>query len=660
MEQQILGDYRVLKQMGQGPLGAVLLAEHRFIKKQYLLKVLPEELTQERSFMSQFEEVVSKLAILDHPHLVKVHNVSFAEGTYFLVTDCVVDSIGETTNLAQYMAGRKERLREEELLSVMRQVAGAIDYLHEKGVAHLSLKLNNILIGKGKPGIDIFLSDIGLSRVLNPGSIVSRTFKVTCDALEAFPVEVTKLGDERYLSHPIDTEKVSKLSASFLQNFAFLAPEQKRMQKAGSAADVYAFGVLAYYLISGQFPEAIFPKPSEIAPEYAYQWDQLITECLAFAAEKRPLKLMPLLERVNLKQAHIPVQPRPIITEEKEVPSVAKIMQEAPQPKVEEPVLVAAQPAFRPLIQRESHVDTPRPKAEQPALVEKKDIAEATAEPINPQQDPEFSNALGSLLNRDPVVKTYQPEKKEQCAIEPIPTEMVIIPGGRYMRGSDEGNRDEAPCHQIILESFAIDIHPVTNEQFTRYLEYMGGEKDPHYNDLIRLKESRLNRAAGRLSVESGYAKHPVVGVTWYGAVGYAKWIGKRLPTEAEWEIAARGGLEGALYPTGDTIEKSQANFFSSDTTAVMSYAANPYGIYDIVGNVYDWCQDWYGYNYYETTEQEPNNPKGPIQGVYRVLRGGCWKSLKEDMRCSHRHRNNPGTVNGTYGFRCAADVQAI
>jgi len=185
----------------------------------------------------------------------------------------------------------------------------------------------------------------------------------------------------------------------------------------------------------------------------------------------------------------------------------------------------------------------------------------------------------------------------------------------------------------------------------------MGGEKDHQHRDLIKLKESRIHRSGGKLSIESGYAKHPVVGVTWYGAVAYAKWVGKRLPTEAEWEIAARGGSQGVLYCTGNDIEKSQANFFTSDTTAVMSYAPNDYGLYDVAGNVYEWISDWYAYNYYETSAQEPDNPRGPIQGVYRVLRGGCWKSLKEDLRCSKRHRNNPGTVNGTYGFRCAQDV---
>src|ERR1700722_4048093 len=152
------------------------------------------------------------------------------------------------------------------------------------------------------------------------------------------------------------------------------------------------------------------------------------------------------------------------------------------------------------------------------------------------------------------------------------------------------------PRHHITLKSFAIDIHPVTNEQFSRFLEVMGGEKDNNHQDIIRMRDSRVKRSGGKLSIESGYSKHPVVGVTWYGAIAYAKWVGKRLPTEAEWEIAARGGLENVLYPTGDDIEKNQANFFSSDTTAVMSYAPNGYGLYDIVGNVYEWCYDWYGY----------------------------------------------------------------
>ena len=681
---EILGDYQIIKQMGQGPLGKLYLAEHRFIKRQYVLKVLPPELTNDRTFLKQFEEEVAKLATLQHPHLVKVHTVSFAEGVYFLVTDCVVDSIGETTNLAQYMAGRKERLREEELMSVMTQVASALDYIHEKGVCHLSLKLNNILVGKGKPGIDLFLSDIALAKMLRPAAIVSRSYKSTADALGALPVEVLKGGEERYLSHPIEASKVSKLTASFMQSFAFLAPEQKQHGQVGAAADIFAFGVLAYYLIAGTFPEAIFPLPSQLAPEYEYDWDNVVQQCLNYAADLRPLKVGSLLERKKTSKAAAPMRPIVDAQREQATPAVAmlkeKLLSKVEQPALaavspvttpvlaqkevamttSAPVATAPSPTMKPIIRREvmqpMQSAEPRRMAAAPSFVEKKDLSEATAVPMTPTEH----SVLSSMVKKEPVVTEYHPVQQESHAIEPIDNEMVVIPAGYYMRGSCEGHRDEAPSHQIQLDSFAIDTHPVTNEQYCRFLDYMGGEKDQNYNDLIRLKESRVTRTSGKLSIESGYAKHPVVGVTWYGAVAYAKWVGKRLPTEAEWETAVRGGFEHSIYPAGDSIEKLHANFFSSDTTPVMSYAANAYGIYDLSGNVYEWCQDWYGYNYYETTVQEPYNPKGPVQGVYRVLRGGCWKSLKEDMRCSHRARNNPGTVNGTYGFRCAADVQAI
>jgi len=270
---------------------------------------------------------------------------------------------------------------------------------------------------------------------------------------------------------------------------------------------------------------------------------------------------------------------------------------------------------------------------------------------------PEYDSDPAAAFLVDNTVAKYTPKHFDKAHIEPLLSEMVVVEGGTFSRGSNHGARDETPRHAVNVNSFAIDIHPITNEQFIRFLETLGGEKDVNNNDIVRLRDSRIKRVGGKLSIESGYAKHPVVGVTWYGATAYAEWVGGRLPTEAEWEIAACGGLESTQYPTGEGIERSQANFFSSDTTVVMSYPPNGAGLYDIVGNVYEWCADWYDYNFYETSLLEPDNPTGPLQGVYRVLRGGCWKSLQEDMRCSHRHRNNPGSFNRTYGFRCAADV---
>lgn len=709
IEARTLGDYSIIKQVGQGSMGAVYLAEHRFMKKQYILKVLPEELATDRGFIQRFEEDVGILATLDHPHIVKIHTVSFAQGSYFLVTDCVVDEFGETTNLAQYMLSRGKRFDEETLYRLLRQIAEALDYAHTKkvngkGIFHRNLKLNNILVAKGRGGIDLMISDFGLTRIIGTGALLTRTYRYVAEALGIGSALYTSVGQDRYPNPPIDNQKLTPLHASFIQNYAFLAPEQKRLDTTypvDGKVDVYAFGILVYYLLMGEFPEGLFNMPSKAFPDSKWHWDSLITACLQTDPTNRPELLVPLLDAVRQHAKGIlPKEISPLTKVEPIVQpvfvqptfeAVAEVSQPytpppAPQPSAHQfsghtfttvtpaPTnmldLEALQEAVR---QVEAPAPTPTP-APTPALA----VAPAPAPAPAPQatqapapqanlkpiirstqiERPVHDLDPGSVFLIDTTVKHYTPEPKEDKNIQPLQSEMIVISGGSFFRGSNDGNRDEMPRHQVIIESFAIDIHPVTNEQFVRFLEVMGGEKDSNHQDIIRMRDSRIKRSGGKLSIESGYAKHPVVGVTWYGAIAYAKWVGKRLPTEAEWEIAARGGNETALYPTGDDIEKTQANFFSFDTTAVMSYAPNDAGLYDMAGNVYEWCHDWYGYNYYESSVQEPENPKGPLQGVYRVLRGGCWKSLKEDLRCSRRHRNNPGTVNGTYGFRCAADVQ--
>ncbi len=692
MEQRTLGDYRIIKPIGQGALGTVYLAEHRFMKRQYVLKVLPEELSSDRGFIQRFEEDVKIIASLEHPNIVKIYNVSFAQGQYFLVTDCIVDELGETTNLAQYVMGLRRPLEEEEVFSILRRVADPLDYAHTKKTSgkefvHRCLKLNNILVGKSKTGIDIYLSDFGLSRIIGSGAVLTRTYKNVAEALAiGQSLLMQKAGQDRYPSPPIEQQKLLPLHTSFLQNYAFLAPEQKRLDSpfpVDAKADVYAFGVLTYFLLMNELPEGVFDMPS-IRGQYRYQWDQLIRSCLQNHPSKRPDQLVNLLDSIRPEKSSF------TMAEPKKMEEVKKSPIESVQPiSVKEQVPVemalkyfASEPVETPAYALEtvtstvavekmeakstSFIEEPLQSIEtpKPILVEEKNRQTESSTNLKPSlQTPQLERPQtdldpAAIFQVNSTVKTYNPERKDVTNVKPILTDMVIIPGGTFYRGSHDGNRDEMPRHQVTVAGFAIDIHPVANEQFVRFLEVMGGEKDSNHNDIIRLRDSRIKRSGGKLSIESGYAKHPVVGVTWYGAVAYAKWVGKRLPTEAEWEIAARGGQENNLYPTGDDIEKTQANFFSSDTTTVMSYAPNGYGLYDMAGNVYEWCHDWYGYNYYEISNQEPENPQGPLQGVYRVLRGGCWKSLKEDLRCSRRHRNNPGTVNGTYGFRCAAGVQ--
>lgn len=710
MDARTLGDYILIKQVGHGSMGSVFLAEHRFMKKQYILKVLPEELASDRGFVQRLEDEVAFLASLEHPHIVKIHTVSFAQGQYFLVTDCVVDEFGETTNLGQYILSRGKRFDEATAYRLLRQIAEALDYAHNKksngkGITHHNLKLNNILVAKGRGGIDLMISDFGLTKIIGSSAVLCRNYKTVAEYLGvAGAIFGPKAVQDRYPNPPIDPQKLLPLNASFLQNFAFLAPEQKRLDSefaTDTKVDTYAFGILTYFLLTGDFPEGYFELPSKLNHDLSWNWDALISQCLNPDPRKRPDELIAAIEAVRqpIKISNVKEQfvEKPLV----EKPLAEKIKEEIPKispkaiPTTQELPESISLPEIMNLLDRalnDDHVDTQEASAAMPEPIEElleaaivsevapvkvigavslpeaptkpRTIPAATTHALKPIirtaqiERPTTDHDPAAAFQIDTTVKHYIPERKEVKNTQPILTDMIVVPGGTFNRGSMDGNRDEMPKHHINLSSFAIDIHPVTNEQFVRFLEVMGGEKDSNHQDIIRMRDSRIKRSGGKLSIESGYSKHPVVGVTWYGAIAYAKWVGKRLPTEAEWEVAARGGFENLLYPTGEDIEKTQANFFSSDTTAVMSYAPNGYELYDIAGNVYEWCHDWYGYNYYEASIQEPDNPTGPLQGVYRVLRGGCWKSLKEDLRCSRRHRNNPGTVNGTYGFRCATDVQ--
>lgn len=231
---------------------------------------------------------------------------------------------------------------------------------------------------------------------------------------------------------------------------------------------------------------------------------------------------------------------------------------------------------------------------------------------------------------------------------------MVLIPEGDFFMGDPAGedvHYDENPCHRVRLDAFWIDGYEVTNRLYKRFVDETG-----HRSPFVDAEWAQPYNWRN-----NGYppdkADCPVVLVSWEDASAYAAWAGKRLPTEAEWEKAARGGLVKKQYPWGDAITEKHANYFTSITAAnklkpVGSFPANPYGLYDVAGNVWEWCSDWYGKTYYRGAPD--SNPRGPEQGLYRVFRGGSWVNRGEQLRCSERARNVPGHQSYIIGFRCA------
>jgi formylglycine-generating enzyme len=259
--------------------------------------------------------------------------------------------------------------------------------------------------------------------------------------------------------------------------------------------------------------------------------------------------------------------------------------------------------------------------------------------------------------------------------------------------GFAEGDASERPVHRVRLSPFRLDATAVTNEEFAAFVAATGHVTDAERYGSSAVFHLLVDRAAdvagfapgtpwwlnvrgatwrspegGRSTVE-GRGAHPVVHVSWRDAVAYADWAGGRLPTEAEWEYAARGGLEGRRFPWGD--ELGECNVFRGTfpdrpagpvgTVAAGTGPANAFGLRNLVGNVWEWCADWFSATYYDASPRD--DPQGPEAGSERVLRGGsylCHDSYCRRYRVAARTSNTPDSSAGNLGFRCAIDCAAV
>ncbi len=232
--------------------------------------------------------------------------------------------------------------------------------------------------------------------------------------------------------------------------------------------------------------------------------------------------------------------------------------------------------------------------------------------------------------------------------------DQVLIAGGSFQMGALDGEADERPVHKICVDSFFIDRYPVTNAEFAYFLNLFGNQTEggkkwlDHQGPLSSIL-CKIQKKDGRFVPKRGYENHPVVKVSWYGARAYARWARKRLPTEAEWERAARGHFIGEKYVTGGALRADLANVGGfRATTPIGYYPPNGFGLHDMVASVWQWCNDWYG----AYGSSPTNNPTGPITGSSRVLRGGAWYYFANYCRVASRNSLNPGDHYDYHGFR--------
>lgn len=259
--------------------------------------------------------------------------------------------------------------------------------------------------------------------------------------------------------------------------------------------------------------------------------------------------------------------------------------------------------------------------------------------------------------------------------------EMVLIPTGEFQMGGDNYS-NEQPIHTVHVDTFYMDKHEVTNAQYRRFIvenpQWGSGRIDKQYHDGEYLRhwavygylpytlDFRPYPDKPPLEVVTPYPDHPVVYVSWHAAAVYAAWAGKRLPTEAEWEYAARGGLRGKEYPWGDGIDSTKANYdvrgnrgydvkeMAKYLMPVGSFAPNGYGLYDMAGNVFEMCADWGG----DYSGARQKNPTGPVSGRKHIARGGSWFGDIAFLRCATRNSGDPRGADSHVGFRCVQNAK--
>lgn len=281
------------------------------------------------------------------------------------------------------------------------------------------------------------------------------------------------------------------------------------------------------------------------------------------------------------------------------------------------------------------------------------------------------SGGTGRAMDVGDVKQAWTPEGKALAAERvklPAYDEMVRIPAGTFIMGSDRKSdrnayRVELPQRKVFLDAYDIDKYEVTTVQYLKFV-------------LATNRPPQVDWKFDGGNFQETMAAHPIMHVTWYDADEYCRWAGKRLPTEAEWEKAARGDQDARIYPWGDEMAGlSRSNFGRSGLSgpvrdrperlllyppiiSVFKYenAVSPYGIFQMVGNVAEWVADWYDKDYYKSAPDR--NPKGPEKGSHKGFRGGGWIDSTPTVRVSQRNGTDPKTSMNWLGFRCARDVK--
>lgn len=604
---QQLGQYEITSMLGKGGMATVYRARQTSIGRDVAVKIIDPALAKNTDFLRRFQRESRMIAGLSHAHILKVFDFGQQQNLVFLVMELLRGG-----SLSHVL--KRGRIPLNIVSWLLDQVASALDYAHARGIVHRDLKPHNLLFDDSR---NIFLTDFGLAKLLD----------------EAAGTELTRSG--LVVGTP-----------------AYMAPEQWKNESIDHRADIYSLGVILFEMLTGKLPFTADtphrmmylhinnPPPSltTLRPDLPPIIGAVIEQALAKEPDDRfpsAGKLAAAFKRALTESASVARNTAPLPQVMPHTNLLGRTGNTAPLPQ--SPGVRTGQlptPPSGPL--------RPRP------LPTNSLVSQSTSM----QQDAPSTMAIPKTPPSGLKKLVLTPGMRRVDA-KGIP--QVWVPAGAFMMGSGadrEARPDEQPDHQVnISQAFWIDQYVVTNSAFQAFIEDGGYTKRQFWSaDGWRWLTNNAIKGPGNYPNFTN-PDQPRVGVSWYEADAYAHWRGGRLPTEAEWEYAARGP-QGLRYPWGNGFEETKANVKSKRTTAINAHPENMSWVKacDMAGNVWEWCADWYDETYYHRDQSD--DPTGPTDGKGKVLRGGSWRHEAHHARSAARRYDAPISRDDYIGFR--------
>jgi serine/threonine protein kinase len=642
---QILSDrYRIEQVLGRGGFGYVYRATDIMLSRPVAIKELRPELTQDGAILQRFRNEAIAASNLNHENIVTVYDLLELNGSYYLLMEYV-----EGGNAASLLA-RSGKVPVPQTTGIAIAICDALAAVHTHGIIHRDIKPGNILLTKtGTPK----LTDFGIA-LMPRGPADPR---ITPDGVQVGTV-------------------------------AYMSPEQAKGLAIDHRSDIYSLGATLYEMLTGRpyldFGENLYanlelikdkdPVPvRRLCSEVPAGLERIVHKALTKEPSERfrsAQEMKNALSRVavgtesgNLRLASRLIPMGLGLLAASVIMGTVVLWMALLSTK---PPALSMTPAA--ILARSTVSATPSSTA---ASVPTQAHSPPTATPVSPTPTYTF-RALPSTPTTTPVARTStpagSPPASGTCGDIWVRVKdnmkMVYVPEGDIWMGSDIGESDERPVHLVHVRGYWIDELEITNSAFERFVLETGYRTDAETagsgNIWQNGRWNSVNGLAWRHPSKPGEGisaimDHPVVQVSWNDADAYCAWAGGRLPSEAEWEMAAVG-TTGWTYPWGNEFDSTRLNASLGGTQRVGSYPTgrSPCGSYDMAGNVWEWVSDWYDSNYYAVSPSA--NPTGPTTGTYKALRGGAWDPSGGDSRSSDRGSLPPSSQGNTIGFRCAAN----